>query len=321
VKNSRSAILCLCLLSFLFVAPGRAQQDDAQTRPAPSAAPQQPAQPEQPETPAPAQRAGMPAPPPMPKLPDVRMPGETGYYLGVIGWMPFGTPYVDKGKAANFTGASHFHLAGRPSVTPSGEIGVAVGLHNFLTLSYFTAKAGGSTTAPGPLVLFSQAYTKGDRMATTDKLQTVKFSFDYLTWPYPVGNRKIRLRTLWQAHFVSMKSTYDAPTRSATADSNGILNSYATNGSKSIFTPALGLGLTGYASRNFRVEISAAGFAMPHRFALGDGEAAAAYRIGRLEIRVGGKGMFIKTSPKADYYFRGTMAGAFIGVRWCADQF
>jgi hypothetical protein len=34
---------------------------------------------------------------------------------------------------------------------------------------------------------------------------------------------------------------------------------------------------------------------------------------------VGAKGLYYKTSPQADFYFRGKLVGAFVGVRWCSD--
>lgn len=326
MKNSLSAILCLCLLSLLCISPGRAQQPPPQTPPAQPAAAQGPEgtptpAPQPPdETPAPQQRTStIQAAPPLPKYPDVQMPGETGYFAGLIGWLPFGTPIVNKGHAADWTGLSYFHLPGKPKITPSAEIGLALGLHNSLTVSYFSAKASGNTTAPGALVLFAQSYNQGDLLATTDKVQDLKLSFAYLTWPYPVESRHFRLRTLWQVHYVWATSNYDAPVRSATPDSSGNLTSYATTGSKQIISPAVGLGLTEYASRNFRIELNVAGFDVPHHFAIGDADAFAAYRAGSWEIRAGAKGLYFKTLPQADYYFRGRLVGAFVGVRWCSD--
>jgi hypothetical protein len=261
----------------------------------------------------------MQAPPPLPKYPDVQMPGETGYFAGLIGWLPFGAPIVDKGQAADWTGASYFHLPGTPKIAPSADIGLALGLHNFLTLSYYSAKTSGTINAPGPVVLFGQSYNQGDLLATTARVRDVKLSFEYLTWPYPVESRHFRLRTLWQVHYFNTNSDYDAPIRSATPNSSGTLTSYATKGSKNIYSPAVGLGFTEYASRNFRIELNVAGFDVPHHWAIGDADAFFAYRAGRIEIRVGGKGLYFKTSPQADYYFRGRVVGGFVGVRWCSD--
>jgi len=336
VKNSLSAILCLCLLSLICISPGHAQGPEgtpaAQTTPAQPAAsqgpegtstpapqpPETPA-PQPPETPAPQQRTNIQTPPPLPKYPDVQMPGETGYFAGLIGWLPFGTPIADKGHAADWTGLSYFHLPGKPKIMPSAEIGLAIGLHNSLTFSYFSTKASGSVNAPTPLVLFAQSYNQGDLLATTDKVQDLKLSFAYLTWPYPVESRHFRLRTLWQVHYVWATSHYDAPVRSATPDSSGNLTSYATTGSKQLISPTVGLGLSEYASRNLRIELNVAGFDVPHHFAVGDADAFAAYRVGSFEIRVGAKGLYFKTSPQGDYYFRGKLVGAFVGLRWCSD--
>jgi hypothetical protein len=247
------------------------------------------------------------------------MPGETGYYAGLIGWMPLGAPIVDKGQAADFTGASYFHLPGTPKAVPSAEIGLALGLHNSLDFTYFSTKASGSVVAPGAVVIFGQSYNQGDLLATSDKVQDLKLSFAYLTWPYPVERRHFRLRTLWQVHYLNVSSNYDAPILSATPNSSGTLTSYATTGSKDLISPALGLGLTEYASRNFRIEMDVAGFDVPHHFAIGDADASASYRVGSIEIRVGAKGLYFKTSPQADFYFRGRLVGAFVGLRWCLD--
>ena len=336
MKNSLNAVVCLCLLSLLCISPGRAQGPEGtpppRTPPAqgpegtPTPAPQGPqgtperAAPQPGETPAPQPRTSIiQAPPPLPKFPDVQMPGETGYYAGIIGWLPYGAPILDKGHAANWSGLSYFHLPGTPKITPSAEIGLALGLHNSLNLSYFSTKASGSVTAPGAVVIFGESYNKGDLLATTNKVQDLKLSFAYLTWPYPVESRHFRLRTLWQVHYLWVSSNYDAPIRSVTPDSNGNLTSYAATGSKNFVSPTIGLGLTEYASRNFRIELNVAGFDIPHHFAIGDADAVLAYRIGRIEIRVGGKGLYFKTSPQADYYFRGRSVGAFVGVRWCED--
>lgn len=339
MKNSLNAILCFCLLCVLCISPGRAQgpegTPDPQTPPAQPATAQpaaaQPAAAQGPvgtpapqppdETPAPQPRTSIiQTPPPIPKYPDVQMPGETGYYAGLIGWMPLGAPIVNKGQQADFSGASYFHLPGTPSLTPSGEIGVAIGLHNSLDLSYYYTKARGTVYAPGPLVLFNQSYNQGDYLATSDKVHDLKLSFAYLSWPYPVESRHVRLRTLFQMHYFTISSNYDAPIRSATPNSSGALASYATTGGKNIYSPTLGLGLAEYASRQFRLELNVAGFDVPHHWALADADLSANYRVvGRFEVRLGAKGLYYKTSPQADFFFRGRLLGAFVGVRWCSD--
>ena len=301
VKNSLTGFICLCLLFFSWITPGHAQEPP-------------------PTQPAPQPTGGPQLPPPPPKVPDVRMPGEAGFFVGVMGWSPFGPTFIDKGLGAIYSDLSYLKIPGRPKIGGLGaEISIAAGLHNSLRLSYFSANASGNTTAPTDLVLFTQAYSKGDYLSANYRLQDMKLSFDYLTWPFPVGSRKFRLKTLWQMQYVSIRSSFDAPVKSSTPDSSGNITPYETKGSKSFFTPTVGLGVARYAARSFRFEANASGFMLPHRLAIGDVDATIAYRAGRIEARAGVKGFYFKTSPKADYYLRGTLGGAFVGIRWCSD--
>ena len=131
--------------------------------------------------------------------------------------------------------------------------------------------------------------------------------------------RHFRLKTLWQMHYVNVRSDFDAPIRSSTPDSAGNYTSYATKGSKGYFSPAVGLGLHEYVSRNFRIEADLSGFSLPHRFRLVDSDASIAYRLGSIELRAGGKAFLFRSSPKSDYFFRGTVGGAFVGIRWYSN--
>jgi hypothetical protein len=245
------------------------------------------------------------------------MPGEAGYYVGITGWLPMGQSWVDKGHAANFTGPSKLQLAGKSKGAFGAEIGVAAGLHNTIRASYFQSKQSGATTAPHELVIFTQTYEAGDQLSTDSKLTDYKLSYEYLTWPYPVEARHFRLKTLWQVQYIAMKATFDA--LSATPDSAGNFTSYATAGSKAFVTPAFGLGVHEYATRNFRFEANVSGFMLPHRWHLLDSDATIAYRAGRLELRAGAKGFIFRTSPKIDYFYSGTVGGAYVGLRWYSD--
>jgi len=246
------------------------------------------------------------------------MPGEAGWYLGLIDWIPIGKPWINKGHAATFSGLTKFQFAGTPKYAPGAEFGIAAGAHNTLKISYFQSKASGRGTAPNDLVLFAQAYSNGDTIATTYKIQVAKVSYEYLTWPYPVESRHFRLKTLWQVQYVSMKSTFDAPLL-PTTDASGNPVSYYTNGARSLISPTLGLGVAEYASRNFRLEANVSGFDIPHHWALWDADASIAYRVGHLEIRGGGKALHFKTSTKSDYFQYGSVGGAFVGLRWYTD--
>ena len=319
MKISRTGLLCLALLCTSTFVRAQAPQDAAAEDQQP-AAPQAPA-PQQPpaETPPQPESVRLKLPPPPPKVVDVRMPGEAGYYVGITGWLPIGPSWVDKGHSAAFTDPSKLQLAGKSKGAFGAEIGVAAGLHNSVRVSFFQAKQSGTTTAPNELVIFTKTYNAGDQLSTDVKLSDYKVSYEYLTWPYPVEARHFRLKTLWQVQYITMKGNFDAPIRSATPDSAGNFTSYTATGSKGFITPALGLGVHEYATRNFRFEANVSGFMLPHRWQLVDSDATIAYRAGRLELRAGAKAFLFRTSPKTDYFFRGTVGGAFVGLRWYSD--
>jgi hypothetical protein len=293
--------------------PAPAQQPPAQQ---PTAAPQQ--QPN-PEATTPVEPRPLKLPPAPPKEADVRMPGEAGYYIGFSGWLPIGNNFTDKGHAASFTDPSYLQLAGTMKASPGVEIGIAAGLHNSIHFSYFNAKQSGTTTATTETVIFSQTYAAGDQLSTNAKLSDYKLSYEFLTWPYPVGGRHFRLKTLYQVQYIAMKSIFDAPILSATPSSAGTITSYSTQGSKSYITPALGVGVHEYATRNFRFEANVSGFMLPHRWQLLDSDASIGYRTGHFELRAGAKAFIFRTSPKADYFYRGTAGGAFVGIRWYSN--
>ena len=340
MKNSLTGFLCLGLICFGGVSALRGQDvSDApagadQAAPAQQTPPQQtppqqtPPQQTPPPTPAPqeppAETPGAPGPrirnlpPPPPKVADVRMPGEAGWSVGIMDWVPLGEPWIDKGRGATFTGVTKLHYTGTPKYAPGGEIGIAAGAHNTLKITYFQYKAHGQEPIPNDLVLYSQPYTAGTTVSNSYKVQYGKVSFEYLTWPYPVESRHFRLKTLWQFQVVNMSTNFDAPL-APTTDANGNPLTYFTTGSRTLFSPTFGLGVTEYATRNFRFEASASGFAIPHHWTIWDVEAAISYRIGHIEIRGGGKALHFKTSTQSDYYHWATPAGAFVGLRWYSD--
>jgi hypothetical protein len=294
------------------------QQAPAQAAPA-QAAPAPAQQPPAETTPQPETQQRLRLPPPPPKVVDVRMPGEAGWNIGITGWLPYGQMWVDKGHASTFTDASKLQLAGNAQAAVGADFGVAVGLHNTLRFTYFSEKRSGTTTAPTNLVIYTQTYTQGDVLSTNAKLTDFKLSYEYLTWPYPVEARHFRLKTLWQVQYVTFKSIFDAPIRSSTPDSSGNFTDYSTQGSKSFITPAFGLGFHEYATRNLHFEANVSGFWLPHRWQLLDSDASIGYRASHLELRIGAKGFLFRTSPKADFFYRGTLGGVFVGLRWYSD--
>ncbi len=263
-------------------------------------------------------------PPPLPKVPDVRQPGETGISIGVMGWFPVQAPTIDKGKGADWTIPTNTRLAGKPKVSPEGDVGIALGLHNALRVSYFQDRASGNANNGGNDVrIWDKVYPAGALVATDYKIQGAKISFDYLTWPYPVESRKFRLKTLWQIQYLNINTRLNAPllpvtdaSGNALVDATGNPLDYHSQGSKSIILPTLGIGLAEYVTRHVRLEANGSGFAIPHHSTIWDGDASANFRYGHWELRLGARAFHFKTSTQSDFYLKNTMASAFVGLRW-----
>jgi hypothetical protein len=263
-------------------------------------------------------------PPPPPKLPDVRQQGETGWWAGLNAWIPVQHPVFDKGHGAAFSENSRVTLPGKPKYAEGAELGLAVGLHNTLRFEYFETRANGNVESiPTTLHLWNQTYDKGTYLSSTYRLQHGKMSFDYLTWPYPVESRRFRLKTLWQIQYTSIRTVFDAPKApifdeggNIILDASGNPISYAGIGSRWFISPMFGLGTAYYSGRHFRWEANAAGFTWPHRNTVWDADTSLNFKYGHMELRVGAKAFHFKTNTQAEYFTKGTMGSAFVGVRW-----
>ena len=337
MKNFLTGLVCTCLLVSAWAAPGWAQEQkpvaqapesaaqpadsQQQTSPPPTAPP--PAAPQQEPAAQPQSIIVRKPPAPPPAAPDVRMPGEMGWFVGASGWFPTEQPTFDKGKASTFTNPSKIQFQGKPKIAEGVEVGLAVGPHNILRVAAFESRAAGDTTVPHDVTILTQTYVAGTYVATDYKVQNIKISFEYLTWPYPVESRRIRLKTLWQLQYVSFRSGFDAPFL-PTTDSNGTLLldangnplTFSAQQSKWFILPAIGVGVAGYASKHFRIEANVSGFTIPHHDTILDADASANLRIGQIELRVGGKAFHFKTSTAQDFYSHNIMASAFAGIRW-----
>ena len=289
------------------------------TQPQPAPSGQQPSQPQVPGPSGPLVQA----PPELPKYPDVRLPGEYGFWVGVNAWEPQGQAIANKGKASVATQSGYVPMQGTPKAAEGGEIGLAMGLHNALRFDYFRSRASGNYTNTADTSVPGQVYPAGTYTTTDWFMQEYRLSFDYLTWPYPVESRRIRLMTLWQFEYLNVRSGFDAPLI-PTTDSNGnpLIGAdgnpitYAAGSTKSIFSPMFGLGFKDYFTKHLRFEMNASGFAIPHHWTIYDVDATANIRIGQFEVGFGGKVFHYKTSPQADYYIRNTMSAPFVSLKW-----
>lgn len=264
------------------------------------------------------------APPELPKYPDVRLPGEYGFYIGIDGWIPKEQPIFNKGRNSGITNSSYVTMQGQSKLGKGFEFGIAAGLHNILRFSYLETRAAGDFTTPVTLsVAGGQTYVAGTLVSTDYNIQAIKLSFDYLTWPYPVESRRFRFKTLYQVQYVAAKAGFDAPllplvdaNGNLIIDANGNPISYAASETKWFVLPTFGGSATEYLTRNIRFEASADGFAIPHHSTLYEGESTLNFRANHFELRGGVKLFHFKTSTSQDFYLTGTLASVFFGIRW-----
>ncbi len=286
-------------------------------------------QPDQPTAPPPANPLDikLSAPPTLPpKAPDVRQPGETGWWITLNSFFPTQQPIFDKGRGATFTPASETALPGTPKLADGVELGIALGLHNALRFSFFSVRAAGDFTSNNELQIWSQDYPAGTLVSSNNRLENGKISFDFLTWPYPVESRRFRLKTLWAVQYTNMQTNFDAPnlplydsSGSPIVDSSGNPISYAGNGNHWFISPEIGLGVSYFSGRHLRFEANASGFAIPHHSTVWDMDATTNLKFGHMELRLGGKAFHFKTSTNSEFYERGTYFGPFVGIRWYSD--
>jgi len=224
-------------------------------------------------------------------------------------------------------GSSLITMQGTPKYAEVLEVGAAVGLHNTLRFTATDFRASGNFTTPVALVAWNVPYVADTYMSTNYHTQSLKLSYEYLTWPYPVGSKKFRLKTLWQLQYTQITSTFDSPLDYFDSNGNLVLDSsgnpanFSASRTAHIFSPMLGLGGYYFPSRHFRVEVNATGFGWPHRFYIYDTDASLNIRvIPHFELRLGGRAFGFKTSTNAQYYLHGIFANAFVGIRWYSNS-
>jgi hypothetical protein len=340
----KSAMVLVCVLLSACWAQARPSDPDApagdtsaaasdtsaepadQQSPPPAAQPpgQAPADQQSPsQEPAQTGQPNISAPPELPKYPDVRMPGESGMWLGIGGSEPTNSPIFNKGRDSGITNNSLITFQGRPKLGESAEVGVAMGLHNALVVSGFETRAAGNFTSASPLTLWSTSYNQGVLISTDYNLQELKLSFEYLTWPYPVESRRFRLKTLWQVQYVNIYTGFNAPLLPITGPNGGVLYgsngqpvSYEATGKRWFVSPTLGLGGAYYLSKFVRLELNGSGFAFPRHWTIWDTDASLNIRFGHFELGGGARAFHVKTSTDGPFYVRGTLIVPQVSLRW-----
>lgn len=284
-----SSIICRFVFLILFQAPCiRAQQV-------------------QPPTPQPqVQQPAQPAPPPVVEERDT---GGDAFSVEPFFWLATKTPPLL--RLGNFSKAQansgEMQFPGRSKFGYGGVVTIPTRKENSLQFSYFRIQGSGNRTDSQMLTLFGNNFAAGDFYVNTYRLENLKLSWNYLTFPYPSRGAKFRVKTLWELQYMWVSYNINAPLD---------INATPTIGSKGIIYPTFGIGVEYHAGKPLRLEAKISAFAFPHHSTIWDAEGSAVFRAGNFEAFVGGKAYHFKTSPTADQYFTDTMWGPWVGLRW-----
>jgi hypothetical protein len=252
---------------------------------------------------------------------DVRDTGGDGWSVEPMLWFTHRPPVLQLGREATKTTTDpvtgeitqgqtepgNLNFTGQGSYAEGFVVTVPTLHENSLQLSGFRLDGKGTQTESENLILFGNNYAQGDFLITTYRVQSLKLSWNYLSYPYPSRGAKFRVKTLWEVQFAGVSTVINAPNDTATIP---------TAGNKDVIFPTFGLGLEYHPSKSLRLEMKGSGFGLPHRADIWDVEASAVLKLGSFEAFAGGKGYHFKTSPQANQYFTDTLWGPYVGVRW-----
>ncbi|MCC6585837.1 MAG: hypothetical protein IT168_03885 [Bryobacterales bacterium] len=236
-------------------------------------------------------------------------------------WLTRTAPLLRGGKAspANRTLESpDFDFPGQTKYAAGAMISLPAGKQNSLRISYFRAQGHGDTTATVDQALFGTPFNNGDKFVTSYRIESARVSWDYLSYTYAASG--LRIKTLWEAQYAAIRSRIDAPLNPISTDSSGVTTYNYGEGTKYVILPAFGLELEQAKGKHFRWEAKGSGFGLPKRSMMWNAEAAAVLRFERWEILAGGRAFQVKTSPKDDAYFKQTLYGPYVGVRWYLEK-
>ncbi|HML17224.1 MAG TPA: hypothetical protein VK419_09365 [Bryobacteraceae bacterium] len=327
-----SAILCSCL--FLGVSGARAQDNppqgviqdlapdvsadaaDPQAQPPSQTAPQNPAQnPPQtaPGTPAiPKPTVQLPPAPPQQTQPAtiIAEHDTEGDYLSLepMFWLTKTAPVMSPANGNTFTNPGSLHFPGHSKYGEGAAITVPTTRENSIQFTYFRLTGQNNSYLPAEVYFFGNGFSAGDLLYSAYTVQTMKLSWNYLSWPYPSKGAKLRIKSLWEMQYAQISTTFNAP-----ADTTAI----ETYGTKRVIYPTFGIGAEYHMSKRFYLNVKVSAFGFPHHADIVDGEGDLVMRMRHVEAMLGDRYYHFKTSPRAsDEYFFFTMTGPFFGVRY-----
>jgi hypothetical protein len=262
--------------------------------------------------------AGVPATPnanpgkppvPVPQAKPKREGIEDMFSLGAFYWMPnHGQPGFRAGVLVPDPTTGYLDLTSKPYRANGIQLTFPTGGFNRLEIGYWRVNDSGDLRAPAKLAIFGANIAKNELLNTKYKISNLRVAWNYLTFPVPPFDAKMRIKSFWEVQYTNFLPTIGFPEAK---------NSPAPIQPKSsVIYPGFGLGIEYVASRHFRLEARASGMAWPKKSGYFDVEGNAVGRIGKLEIFGGYKGFHFHTGNHQETYVTSSIWGPMFGIRW-----
>ncbi|MEP7355572.1 MAG: hypothetical protein ABI824_20265 [Acidobacteriota bacterium] len=193
------------------------------------------------------------------------------------------------------------HATGFVATLPTGGA-------NHLELGMFSVGDSGTFRPTTPLLISGGTFPVGELLAMQYSIKNYRITWNYLTFPVPAFGAKLRIKTLWEFQYNSIRPTIFFP--ESTIGAGPLANRY------SVKWPGAGLGFEYVLSKRFRAEGRFTGMGFPHRSSYWDTDVSAVARFGSVEVYGGLKMYHFSTSPQKDVYFKSTFGGPLVGIRY-----
>jgi hypothetical protein len=198
---------------------------------------------------------------------------------------------------------------GKPKNSPGFFLSVPITRTGEIKAEGFLIKGTGNqlvSGAPDPYDA-GVAFNPGDYMTTQYQIKDVHIYLDDLLFPHKFPVAKLRFKSLWGVEWLGIHNVENTPLATSPV---------IADNSSNLVVPTFGLAMEYAVAKHVLFRVSTDGFAFPHKSVLGEAEGELSYRRGSFEIIGGEKFLHFKTSPNTTTYVKGTLIGAFAGVRW-----
>jgi len=231
------------------------------------------------------------------------------FSISAFYWRPnSGQPGFRAGKFVADPTSGFLNLTSNPNRANGAMLTFPTGGMNRLEIGYWRVNDSGDVRAPAKLSIFGANIPSNGLLNTQYKISNIRASWNYLSFPVPVYDAKLRLKSFWEVQYTKFLPTIGFPEIKS--------NPAPIQPKQSVVYPGVGLGLEYVASRHFRLEARGSGMTLPGKSGYYDVEASAVGRVSKVEIFGGIKGFHFHTSSKQETYVTSTMWGPMVGLRW-----